>query len=260
MIDTGDVRIKLNVESQIAVITIARPEKLNALDFDMIKALERAALLIDANNDVRAAIITGEGEKAFCAGGDIAAWSAIEAQDFGLQWVRVGHRAFDALTRLRQPLIAALNGSILGGGLELATCADFRIGEDHIKIGLPETHLGIIPGWSGTQRAVKRIGSQVIRRMALLGEVLNAEQGLHEGVLDRVVVKGTSLAAAHELAKLILVRSNFATASTKMMINAADGEDQERALEALGGIAAAQSEELKTGLKIFKLKKSSIPS
>jgi enoyl-CoA hydratase len=254
MIDTGDARIKLRVENHIAVITLARPEKLNALDFKMINALERAAHLVDSNSDVRVAIITGEGEKAFCAGGDIAAWSAIEAQDFGLQWVRIGHRAFDALTRLRQPLIAALNGSILGGGLEVATCADFRIGEEHIKIGLPETSLGIIPGWSGTQRAVKRYGSQIIRRMALLGEVLNAEQGLHAGLLDRVVAKGTSLYAAEELAKSILVRSNFATAATKMMINGADGEDQQRALEALGGVAVAHSEELQQGLATFRAK------
>jgi enoyl-CoA hydratase len=255
MIETGDSRIKLTIENQIATITIARPEKLNALDFEMIKALERAAHLIDENNEARVAIITGEGEKAFCAGGDIAAWSSIEAQDFGLQWVRVGHRAFDALTRLRQPLIAALNGSILGGGLEVATCADYRIGEDHIKIGLPETSLGIIPGWSGTQRAVKRFGSQVIRRMALFGDVYTAEQGVQLGLIDQLVPKGESHEAALVLAEKILTRSAFATTATKLMINAADGEDQERALEALGGIAAAQSAELKAGLERFRAKK-----
>ena len=243
MIDTGDARIKLTVDSAIATITIARPEKLNALDFEMILALERAAILIDANNAIRVAIITGEGEKSFCAGGDIAAWSAIHAEDFGMQWVRAGHRAFDALTRLRQPLIAAVNGHILGGGFELATCADFRIGEEHIKIGLPETGLGIIPGWSGTQRSVRRFGSQIIRRLALLGEVLNAEQGLQQGLLDRVVAKGTSLQAAHDLAQLIIARSSLATSTAKMMINAADDEDAERALESLAGVAVGHSEE-----------------
>jgi enoyl-CoA hydratase len=254
MIDTGDTRIKLDVQNAVATITIARPEKLNALDFEMIKALERAAHLIDADNAIRVAIITGEGEKAFCAGGDIKAWSAIEAQDFGLQWVRVGHRAFDALTRLRQPLIAALNGHILGGGFEVATCADFRIGEEHIKIGLPETGLGIIPGWSGTQRSVQRFGSQIIRRMALLGEVLTAEQGFQAGLIDHVATKGTSLQVAHEFAQSIIARSAFATSAAKMMINAADGEDAERALESLGGISAAHSEELKQGLAKFRVK------
>lgn len=255
MLDTGDARIKLSVENQVAIITIARPEKLNALDFAMIKALERAAHLIDANQNLRVAIITGEGEKAFCAGGDIAAWSAQSAEDFGLQWVRIGHRAFDALTRLRQPLIAALNGHILGGGFEVATCADFRIGEEHIKIGLPETGLGIIPGWSGTQRSVKRFGSQIIRRMALLGEVLTAQQGLHEGLLDRIAAKGESLKVAHEFAQMIIARSGYATSAAKMMINAADGEDAERALESLAGVAVAHSQELKKGIANFNAKK-----
>jgi enoyl-CoA hydratase len=257
MIDTGDTRIQLSLNDAIATITLARPEKLNALDFEMILALERAAHLIDANNAVRVAIITGEGERSFCAGGDIAAWSAQKPEDFGQQWVRVGHRAFDALTRLRQPLIAALNGHTLGGGLELAACADFRVGEDHIKLGLPETGIGIIPGWSGTQRAVKRFGSRIIRRMSLLGEVLTSEQGLQEGLIDRMCAKGQSLQIAYDLAKLICERSNFATASAKMMINAADGEDAERALEALAGTAAAHSAELKKGLEAFKAKKKS---
>lgn len=255
MIDTGDERIKLDVDGPVATLTIARLEKLNALDFEMILALERAAFAIDANPAVRVAIITGEGEKSFCAGGDIAAWSAINPQDFGMQWVRAGHRAFDALTRLRQPLIAAINGHILGGGFELATCADFRIGEEHIKIGQPETGLGIIPGWSGTQRSVKRFGSQIIRRMALLGEVLTAEQGLATGLIDRVVAKGSSMAAAQDMAKSILMRSNYATAAAKMMINAADGEDAERALEALAGVSTAHSSELKQGLENFRAKK-----
>jgi enoyl-CoA hydratase len=255
MIETGDARIKLKFEGAVATITLARPEKLNALDFEMILALEQAALQIDRDPKVHVAIITGEGEKSFCAGGDIAAWSAIEAEEFGLQWVRAGHRAFDALTRLRQPLIAALNGHILGGGFEVATCADFRIGEDHIKIGLPETGLGIIPGWSGTQRAVKRFGSKVIRRMAIFGEVYAAEQGLALGLLDQRVPKGSSLKAAHELAQKILSRSHFATSAAKMMINAADGEDRERALESLAGVSAAHSAELKQGLMNFSAKK-----
>ena len=254
MIDTGDARIKLSVDGAIATIILARPEKLNALDFEMILALERAAHLVDANKDVRVAIITGEGGKAFCAGGDIAAWSAQSPEDFGLQWVRVGHRAFDALTRLRQPLIAALNGSALGGGLELAACADFRVGEEHIKIALPETGIGIIPGWSGTQRCVKRFGSQIVRRLSLLGEVLTADQALTAGVIDRLVAKGGSLAVAKDMAAQIMSRSGFATSAAKMMINAAGGEDAERALEALAGVAASHSAELQQGLAAFRSK------
>ena len=124
----------------------------------MVLAIERAAHQIDAMAGVRAAIITGKGEKSFCAGGDIEAWSAWNPKEFAMAWVRHGHRAFDALARLRQPLIAALNGHTLGGGLELAATADFRIAEEQVKLGSPEIGIGIIPGWSGTQRTVRRFG------------------------------------------------------------------------------------------------------
>ncbi len=255
MIDTGSEFIKLSVENEVATITVSRPDKLNALTFEMILALEHAAHVIDANVDVRVALITGAGDRAFCAGGDVNEWSKVQPEDFGLQWVRIGHRAFDALTRLRQPLIAALNGHALGGGLELAACADFRVGEEQIKIGLPETGIGIIPGWSGTQRCVKRFGSQIVRRMSVLGEMLTAEEALASGVIDRLVAKGKSVAEATEMASGIIARSGFATSSAKMMINAADGEDAGRALEALAGIGTAQSSELQKGLANFRDKK-----
>ncbi|MEP6827183.1 MAG: enoyl-CoA hydratase/isomerase family protein [Aestuariivirga sp.] len=255
MVDTGDSRVLLEVDGTVATITLVRPEKLNALDMPMILALERAAHHIDADNSIKAAIITGRGEKAFCAGGDIAAWSAMAPEDFGLQWVRVGHRAFDALARLLVPLIAALNGSVMGGGLELASCADFRVAEGHVRFSLPETGLGIIPGWSGTQRSVRRFGSQVVRRMSLAGETFTADEALRLGLCDRLVTQGQSLAVAHEMAAFIAKRSALATATAKLMINAAEGEDASRAIEALGGIAAAHSAELKAGLAAFNAKK-----
>ena len=255
MIETGDKRVLLSVQYPMATITLARPEKLNALDIPMIKALEAAALEIEADAAIRVAIITGEGERAFCAGGDITAWSAEAPEDFGLQWVRIGHRAFDALTRLRVPLIAAINGSAMGGGVELAATADFRIAVTHAKFSLPETGLGIIPGWSGTQRVVKRFGAQVVRRMALSGETFTADQALALGMCDLVVGKNDLVAATVKMATHIATKSAFATSAVKILINAADGEDVPRALEALGGIAAAHSAELRTGLAAFHAKK-----
>jgi enoyl-CoA hydratase/carnithine racemase len=256
MADTGDDRIRLGFEGSLAIIRIARPEKLNALDYDMVLALERAALLIEANREVRAAIIAGEGEKSFCAGGDIEAWSALNPTDFALAWVRHGHRAFDALARLRQPLIAALNGHALGGGLELAATADFRVAEEHVKLGSPETGLGIIPGWSGTQRTVNRFGPQLVRRMALLGEVFTAEEGLRLGLVDLVAARGKSLEAAKSLARRIMTRGPLATQASKMLINAAEGEEVHRPLEALAGGLASASPELRTGLDAFRAKRS----
>lgn len=255
MADTGDSRIRLEREEHLALVTIARPEKLNALDHDMVLALERAAHAIEAMRGVRVAIITGEGEKSFCAGGDIEAWSSWTPEDFGMAWVRHGHRAFDALARLRQPLIAALNGHTLGGGLELALTADFRIAEEQVKLGQPETGLGIIPGWSGTQRAVRRFGAQVVRRMALGGEIFTAEQGLALGLVDQVVARGSALAAARVMAERIAGRGPLATEATKMLINAVDGEETERAMEALAGAVAAGSSQLKEGVAAFREKR-----
>jgi enoyl-CoA hydratase len=254
MVDTGDPRIRLEIADRQALITIARPEKLNALDYDMVLALERAAHLIEADATARVAIITGEGEKSFCAGGDIEAWSAWSPTDFGMAWVRHGHRAFDALARLRQPLVAALNGHALGGGLELAAAADFRVAEEHVKLGSPETGLGVIPGWSGTQRAVRRFGAQHVRRMALLGDVFSAEEGLRLGLVDSVVPKGGSLAAARAMAARLLARGPLATQAAKMLINAAEGEEAERVLEALAGSVASASEDLRTGIAAFRAK------
>ncbi len=254
MADTGDNRIRLEIDGDLALITIARPEKLNALDYDMVMALERAAHMIDVMKRVRAAIVTGEGEKSFCAGGDIDAWSAWSPDDFAMAWVRHGHRAFDALARIRQPLIAALNGHTLGGGLELAATADFRIAADHVKLGSPETSLGIIPGWSGTQRTVRRFGSQVVRRMALLGEIFTANEGLALGLVDAVVQRDQALPAAREMAARLMSRGPLATQATKMLINAAEGEEAERPFEALAGHVASASNDLQRGVAAFKAK------
>ena len=256
MADSGDPRIRLETEGQLAILTIARPEKFNALDYGMVLALERAAHIIDADGSIRAAIITGEGEKSFCAGGDIEAWSALSPSDFGLAWVRHGHRAFDALARLRQPLIAALNGHTLGGGLELAATADFRIAEEHVKLGSPETGLGIIPGWSGTQRTVNRFGAQLVRRMALLGEVFTAEEGLRLGLVDALAPKGHGLSTARAMAEKIMKRGPLATQATKMLINAAEGEEVSRPLEALAGGLASGSEDLRKGIAAFRDKRT----
>jgi enoyl-CoA hydratase len=258
MFKTGDTRILVTVEAAVATIRIDRQDKLNALDFDMIKALQRAADIVDGLGDVRAVILLGSGEKSFCAGGDIEAWSALPAEGFAMQWVRQGHRAFDALARMRHPVIVALNGHCLGGGLELAATADFRIAEDHVKIGLPETGLGIIPGWSGTQRAVRRFGAQIVRRMALGGEVFSAQDSLALGLVDLVVPKGQSYAAAQLKAQHIASRSPQATRLTKLMLNAAEGEEKETAIETLGGYVASGSHDLATGLTAFRNKQKPV--
>ncbi len=244
----------LTVDKGIAHLRIERPERLNALTAEMMDALAARCREIERRQDIGVVVLSGEG-KAFSAGGDIDAWSGESPEAFGRHWVRDGHLAFDALARLSQPVIAVLDGHALGGGLELAACADYRVAETQIKIGQPETGLGIIPGWSGTQRAVRRFGAQVVRRMALFGEVFTAEEARVLGIVDMVCDTGGAMTAAEGLAKQVLNRGGRATELTKMMINAADGEDHERVLEALAGRIAAGSDELAEGLAAFREKR-----
>ncbi len=248
------IHFRLAIDQGIAVLIVNRPQKLNALNQQAIDELMQLCRSIERNEDVGVVILGGEG-KSFCAGGDIEAWSAESASNFGRRWLRDGHDAFDALTRLRQPVIAALNGHALGGGLELAACADYRIGETQIKIGQPESALGVIAGWSGTQRAVRRFGSQVVRRMALFGEVFNAEEALSLGIIDAIAETGQSMEVARQLAAKLLERGPLATEITKMLINAAENEEVERVLESLAGRLVADSAELTEGVTAFKEKR-----
>ncbi|SCB61978.1 Enoyl-CoA hydratase/carnithine racemase [Rhizobium aethiopicum] len=249
---SGTVRV--DIEGHVAMLTISRPEKLNALDLDMLKALADAADAVEANPNVRAAVLTGEG-RGFSAGGDIKAWGGMLPQEFGHAWVRHGHRIFERLATLRVPLVAALNGHALGGGLELAGVADIRFAEQQIKIGLPETGLGMVPGWSGTQRLVRRFGAQVVRRMALGGEIFTAEEARLLGIVDAVVPAGNSLAAAREYAERIAARGPAAVEIVKLMIASASGEDNGTAVEALGSILAAKTGDLKEGVASFSEKR-----
>jgi enoyl-CoA hydratase len=242
--------IRLEIEGHVAVITLARPEKLNALDEAMIAGLSAAVDAIDANLTVRAAILTGEG-KGFCAGGDIAAWGKLSPLEMGQHWVRNGHRVFDRLTRLRVPLAAALNGHTLGGGLELAATADFRIAEEQAKFGLPETGIGMVPGWSGTHRLVTRFGAAAVRRLALTGEIVTAERALQLGLVDEIAPKGEGLQLARAFCEKIAARGPVANVVAKQMINAAEGEDAAAAMEILAGSLVSYTSDLKEGVASF---------
>ena len=243
------------IESGVAVVTLTRPEKLNALDTEMIAGLAAAVATIDSDTAVRVAILTGQG-KAFCAGGDIKAWGALSALAMGQSWVRQGHRVFDALTRLKVPLIAAINGHALGGGLELAATADFRIGEEGTKFGLPETGIGMVPGWSGTQRLVTRFGGQVIRRLSLGGEIVTADRALALGLLDEVVPIGESLLVARVWAERIAKRGPVATTIAKQLINAAEDEDAAATMEILAGALVSTTDDLREGVASFREKRT----
>lgn len=252
--EVSDPRVEVAVEGPLAVITLRRPEKQNAIDQAMIAALEEACDRIEPDPAIRVVILAAEG-KAFSSGGDIKAWSALRPDVFAEQWVRRGHRAMDRLARLAQPVIAVLAGSALGGGLELAAAADLRIAEAHAEIGMPETSLGMVPGWSGTQRLVRRFGGQAVRRMVLGGDLFAADEALALGLVDRVVPTGEGLRAARELASKILRRGPLALRIAKQMIAVADGEERDGAVEALASAFIATTGEMAEGVAAFRQKR-----
>jgi enoyl-CoA hydratase len=246
--------VAVTIDGHLARITLRRADKLNALDRAMVVALAEAAETIEAASDVRVAILSGEG-RAFCAGGDIAAWGGLPPLEMWRDWTRVGHRAFESLARLRVPLIAALTGHAFGGGLELAAAADIRIAESGFKFGLPETGLGMVPGWSGTQRLVRRFGAQVVRRMALTGKMFTAEEALALGLVDEVVAAGEGLARAEAVAADVAARGPIAVQIVKSMINTAEGEDRDAPIEAIAGALTAMTQDLSEGVAAFRSKR-----
>lgn len=250
-----DPRLSLSRDGAVAVVAIARPDKLNAFDIGMLAALDAACAEIERDQSLRAAVLTGEG-KAFSAGGDIKAWAAMAPNEFGFDWVRFGHRVFDRLAGLRVPVVAALNGHALGGGLELAGCADIRIAEPQAKLGLPETGLGMVPGWSGTQRLVNRFGAQLVRRMALGGEIFTAAEALPLGLVDQVVETGTARDAAMAYAQRIAARGPAAVQIVKLMVAAATGESGGTAVETMASMLVAKTGDLAEGVAAFGEKRT----
>ncbi|MDG4898189.1 MULTISPECIES: enoyl-CoA hydratase/isomerase family protein [unclassified Mesorhizobium] len=240
-------------DGAIGIVTLRRPEKFNALDIPMLRALEAALDDAELAEGVRVVLIRGEG-KGFCAGGDVEAWGAMSAADFQVQWVRYGHRVFDRLARLRQPTIAVLSGHALGGGLELAAACDFRVAETQVKLGFPETSIGVVPGWSGTQRAARRFGAQIVRRMAIGGEIFLAADALTYGIVDRLVETGKAFDEAKTWAEKIAERGPLATEAAKLMIGVAEGEEDAAATEALASGFIALTGDLKAGVGAFRAK------
>ncbi|WP_299694876.1 enoyl-CoA hydratase/isomerase family protein [uncultured Tateyamaria sp.] len=246
--------ITLSYEGAVAVLTVSNKAKLNALTMAMLDALDEHLTQIDRSTDTRAVIVTGGGDKAFCCGADIAEWGALSPAEFARGWVRNGHRIFDLLARLSKPTIAALNGHTFGGGLELAAACDIRVMTPSATLALPEAKVGIVPGWSGTQRLMRLLPEPVVKEMALFGRRISAERALGFGFVAEVAEN--ALGAAMQIADGLADVSPRANEITKAMIHGAVGEDRGAAIEALGAAAAAPSADREEGVDAFLNKRS----
>ena len=245
--------VQLAIDGAVATITLDRADKLNALTPGMLEELSRIAARLDADNRLRCAILTGAGEKAFCVGADVHAWSALEPLDMWRTWVKRGHQVFDQWARLRLPVIAAINGHALGGGLELAAAADIRVARSAAEFGLPEAGIATCPGWSGTQRLVSLIGAAQVKFLALTGRRIDAEEGSHRLNRDR---KRQTTRAANEIAAEICRLAPVSVQLTKQLIDAGSGEGLAATLEAMAGALAATTDDGREGKASFKEKRA----
>ncbi len=244
--------VSLSVDGAVATICLNRPDKLNALTQDMIDTLGRYAAQLDEDMSIRCAILTAAGDKAFCVGADINAWSALTPLDMWRRWIRRGHRVFDQLARLRVPLIAAINGHALGGGLELAATADIRIADPRASFGLPEAGIGTVPGWSGTQRLTGLIGPGHVKYMALTGRRLNGEEALRVGLVQQLSECAAALEAAQTIAADICRLAPVSAQLAKQLIDGANGDGLAAAFEGMAGALTGTTQDAAEGLASFR--------
>ena len=212
--------ILVAIENGIGLITINRPAKLNALNVATIQELHDAFENLESNSDVRVIIITGEGEKAFVAGADISEFASFTVEE-GAQLAAQGQELlFDYVENLKKPVIAAVNGFALGGGLELAMACHFRIASDNAKMGLPEVSLGVIPGYGGTQRLPQLIGKGRAIEMIMTAGMVSAEEGFRAGLVNHVVPQSELLDFTRGIAAKIMRNSPFAIGTAIKCVNA----------------------------------------
>lgn len=207
-------------EGGIQLITINRPKQLNALNKDTIAELHEALKAADANRAIRVIILTGSGDKSFVAGADIKEFADFSIAQGGELAQKGQETLFSFIENLSTPVIAAVNGFALGGGLELAMASHIRIASDNARMGLPEVSLGVIPGYGGTQRLAQLVGRGKANEMVFTAGMIKAADALQWGLVNYVVEQGELLAKAEEIAGKIMNNSSTAIASAIRSINA----------------------------------------
>jgi enoyl-CoA hydratase len=210
--------IIMKIEDGVGLLTINRPAALNALNTGLLNELYKAVGDIEQDEDIRALIITGAGEKAFVAGADITELATLNAIQ-GKYFVANGHQTMSALQKLPIPVIAAVNGFALGGGLELALACDFIYASENAKFGLPEITLGLIPGFGGTQRLARIIGKNMAKELIFTGRMLSAAEAFQLGFVNKVVPLGQLMEETVKTARTIAAKGKVSINAAKQTIN-----------------------------------------
>tara|TARA_R110002074_G_scaffold118504_3_gene251159 strand:- start:14423 stop:15205 length:783 start_codon:yes stop_codon:yes gene_type:complete len=219
--------ILVSQENGLAIITINRPKKLNALNKATIEELHNAFESLENSDSVKVIVITGSGEKAFVAGADISEFAHFSVENGGRLAAKGQEMLFDFVENLSTPVIAAVNGFALGGGLELAMACHFRIASDNSKMGLPEVSLGVIPGYGGTQRLPQLVGKGKAMELIMTAGMISAEEAKDLGLVNYVTTFEELLPLAEKLASKIMRNSSVAISAAIKAVNAnfEDGTD-----------------------------------
>jgi enoyl-CoA hydratase len=212
--------ITIEKNDEISIITINRPTKLNALNKATIEELHLAFKAEDNDKSTRVIIITGSGEKAFVAGADISEFAHFSVEEGGNLAAKGQELLFDFVENLSTPVIAAVNGFALGGGLELAMSAHFRIASDNAKMGLPEVTLGVIPGYGGTQRLPQLVGKGRAMEMIMSAAMIDAETAKNYGLVNHVVPQAELIEFTKGIASKIAKNSPIAISNAIAAVNA----------------------------------------
>jgi enoyl-CoA hydratase len=248
---TGQVTVSYSPDGHTATILLDRAAKLNALTLKMLEDLSAATREISAST-ARVVIVRTAGQKVFCVGADINHFADLSAAGMWRDWIAAGHRAFDALSGLRQPSIAVIDGLAFGGGLELALACDFRVVAEEARLALPETGLGTVPGWGGTERATELTGRARAKELVLTRRQLSGLEAVVWGLATDAAPKDVLEEAVTRLCKSLLAGAPIAVQLAKQLIDAAAGGAPSRVLEALAGGLAAATGDLAEGVSAFR--------
>jgi enoyl-CoA hydratase/carnithine racemase len=248
----ADEKVLLDIDEPVATITLNRPAKLNAIDPEMLALLDACCAEIERGESVRAVLLCGAGERAFSVGADVHAWSALPPLDMWRTWIREGHRVFERVARLRQPVIAVVGGFAFGGGLELALAADLRIAAHEAEFALPETGIGTVPGWGGTQRLPALVGAARAKQLIFTGARIDAATAERWGLVNEVTARESLIPRAQELARGIAARAPLSVQFAKQAIDGGAGLATGATLEALAGALAATTEDGREGVASFR--------
>jgi enoyl-CoA hydratase len=217
--------ITLKRDGRVAYLSVARPERLNALNRTVLAELDQAFAELERDNDMRVVVVTGSGEKSFVAGADIHELQDLASISDAVNQAEYGQAVFNRVEQFPKPVLMAINGYALGGGCELALAGDIRLAAEEAKLGFPEINLGIHPGWGGTQRLPHLVGLSRAKRLIFSGELIGAAEAYRIGLVDEVVTSSQLPAAVQDLANRLADKAPVALRMAKLSLNASVGSD-----------------------------------